>query len=128
MSGAAHLRIIVAVFFVGGILAIGIFTVLPLFLDDMNFIPFVWVNGSVAIGLAIWLYRGSNIARILLIVISAFGIVSWGYLFAETVGYSWTVAAVWGIAAVLSVYCLSALAFSKDVRDELARRRDADVK
>jgi hypothetical protein len=121
MSGVAHLRIVVAVFTVGGVLALLLYAS-SLFLSDMGVFPFLWANGLASIGLAIWLYRGSNVARILLIVLSVIGILLWGAFFIGSVRHSLAVATVPGIAAILSVYCLWALMFSKEVRAEIDRR------
>jgi hypothetical protein len=116
-----HLRIVVAVFVVGGIAALVPYA-LSLFLDDISVFPFGWAGGFGSIALAAWLSRGSDVARILLIVVSVFGILIYGYLFAAALRASGTVAAVLGIVVVLSGYCLWALAFSQAVRAELARR------
>jgi hypothetical protein len=40
---------------------------------------------------------------------------------------SWTTAAFVGVFALISAYCLWALAFSQDVRAELARRGDTNL-
>jgi hypothetical protein len=124
MSGTAHLRIIVALFVVGGIVALLPYA-LSLFMDGINLYPFGWVGGVASIALAAWLYRGSNIARNLLIVFSVLGLLFYGALLIMIVRDSLQAAAVLGIFVVLSGYCLWALMFSKDVRAELARREAA---
>jgi hypothetical protein len=124
MSGIAHLRIIVALFVVGGIVALSPYA-LSLFMDGINLYPFGWVGGVASIALAAWLYRGSNIARNLLIVFSVLGLLFYGALLIMIVRDSIEAAAVLGIFVVLSGYCLWALTFSKDVRAELARREAA---
>jgi uncharacterized MnhB-related membrane protein len=124
MSGTAHLRIIVALFVVGGIVALSPYA-LSLFMDGINLYPFGWVGGVASIALAAWLYRGSNIARNLLIVFSVLGLLFYGALLIMIVRDSLQAAAVLGIFVVLSGYCLWALMFSKDVRAELARREAA---
>jgi len=121
MSGAAHLRIVIALFVIGGILALAPY-VASLFSDDINLYPFGWVGGLASIALAIWLSRGSNITRNLLVVFSVLGLLFYGGLVFEVLKHSLAIAAVLGIFAVLSGYCLWALMFSKDVRAELARR------
>jgi hypothetical protein len=125
MSGTAHLRIIVALFVVGGIVALLPYA-FSLFMDGINLYPFGWVGGVGSIALAAWLYRGSNIARNLLIVFSVLGLLFYGALLIMIVKDSLQAAAVLGIFVVLSGYCLWALMFSKDVRAELARR-DAEM-
>ena len=40
---------------------------------------------------------------------------------------SWTTAAFLAVFALISAYSLWALAFSRDVREELARRRDKNI-
>jgi hypothetical protein len=121
MTGVAHVRIVVTIFVVGGVLALVPYA-LSLFLDDISLFPFGWAGGFGSIALAAWLSRGSDVARILLIVVSVFGIVIYGYLFAAALRASGTVAAILGIIVALSGYCLWALAFSQAVRTELARR------
>jgi hypothetical protein len=121
MSGTAHLRIVVAVFVVGGIAALVPYA-LALFSDDISLFPFGWAGGIGSIALAAWLSRGANIARVLLLVVSVFGVLIYGYLFAISLRHSGAAAAVLGIIVVLSGYCLWALAFSQGVRAELARR------
>jgi hypothetical protein len=127
VSGVVHLRIVVALFIVGGILALMPYA-LSLFLDDVQPSPFGWAGGVGSIALAAWLSRGSNIARNLLIVFSVLGLLFYGMLLLTIVRDSWSTATILGIFGILSGYCLWALAFSKDVRAELARRRDANMK
>jgi hypothetical protein len=124
MAGIVHLRIVIALFLVGGVSALMPYA-LSLFSEDVEPYPFGWVGGISSIAVALWLSRGSNIARTLLIIFSCLGLVFYGYLVLMAGTKSWQVTAFVGIFAVISGYCLWALAFSKDVRDELARRRDA---
>ena len=73
MSGATHLRIVIALLIVGGISSLAPY-VATLFLKDVTpFSPFVWAGGLV-IALAVWLSRGSMIARNLLVVVSIIGL------------------------------------------------------
>ena len=121
MSGAAHLRIVVALLVVGGLSSLAPY-VAALFVDDVApYSPFSW-TGGLLIPLAAWLARGSPIARNLLIMVSIIGVVFWSYVTFAALKYSASVAAVVGVFAVISAYCLWALMFSKDVRAELARR------
>jgi hypothetical protein len=121
MSGATHLRIVVALFVVGGILALAPY-VASLFSEDVNLYPFGWVGGLASIALALWLARGSNIARNLLVVFSVLGLLFYGGLVFAVLKHSLAIAAVLGVFALLSGYCLWALLFSKDVRAELDKR------
>jgi hypothetical protein len=121
MSGAAHLRIVIALFVIGGILALAPY-VASLFSEDITLYPFGWVGGLASIALAIWLSRGSNIARTLLAVFSVLGLLFYGGLLFSVLKYSLAIAAVLGVFALLSAYCLWALLLSKDVRAELVRR------
>ncbi len=121
MSGAAHLRVVIVLFFVGGIFALLPY-VLSLFVDNISLYPFGWVGGIASIALAVWLSQGSNIARNVLVVFSILGVLFYGVLLFTVLKYSTTVAAVLGILVVLSGYCVWALMFSKEVRAELARR------
>jgi hypothetical protein len=121
MSGATHLRIVIALLVVGGIGALAPYAA-SLFSKDVTLYPFGWAGGLASIGLAIWLSRGSIIARNLLVVVSAIGVLFWSYLALAAVSHSWSIAAVPGIIAVVSAYCLWALKFSKDVHAELDKR------
>ena len=80
-----------------------------------------------SIVLALWLSRGSNIARALLVMFSSLGLAFYGYLALMVGSRSWTTAASIGVFAVISAYSLWALAFSQNVRVELARRADTNV-
>ena len=121
MSGATHLRIVIALLIVGGISSLAPY-VATLFLKDVTpFSPFVWAGGLV-IALAVWLSRGSMIARNLLVVVSIIGLLFYGYLALTALKHSWYVAAAIGFFAAISAYCLWALMFSKEVRAELDRR------
>jgi hypothetical protein len=124
MNGIVHLRIVITIFVVGGILALLPYA-LFLFLDGISVSPFGWVGGIGSIALAAWLSRGSNIARNLLVVFSILGLLFYGMLLFMTLRDNQSTAAFLGIFCTLSGYCLWALLFSKDVRAELARRRDA---
>jgi hypothetical protein len=124
MSGAAHLRIVIALLFVGGISSLAPYVASPFFKDITPFSPFSWAGGLL-IPLAVWLWRGSIIARNLLIVVSSIGVLFWGYLALMAIQHSWSVAAVIGVFAAISAYCLWALKFSKDVRAELDKRAGA---
>jgi FtsH-binding integral membrane protein len=121
MSGAAHLRIVVALFVVGGILALAPY-VASLFSEDVNLYPFGWVGGLASIALALWLARGSNIARNLLVVFSVLGLLFYGGLVLAVLKHSLAIAAVLAVFTALSGYCLWALMFSKGVRAELDKR------
>jgi hypothetical protein len=124
MYGIVHLRIVITLFVIGGIVALLPY-MLFLFLDDINLSPFGWVGGIGSIVLAAWLSRGSNIARNLLIIASILGLLFYGTLLLTILKQSWSTAAVLGVFGVLCGYCLWALMFSKEVRAELARRRNA---
>jgi hypothetical protein len=124
MYGIVHLRIVITLFVIGGIVALLPY-VLFLFLDDINLSPFGWAGGIGSIGLAAWLSRGSNTARNLLIIFSILGLLFYGTLLLTILKQSWSTAAVLGVFGVLCGYCLWALMFSKEVRAELARRRNA---
>ena len=50
-----------------------------------------------------------------------------GYLALMVGSRSWTTAAFLGVFALISAYSLWALAFSQDVRVELARRGDKNI-
>jgi hypothetical protein len=121
MSGAAHLRIVIALFLIGGIFALAPY-VASLFSKDINLYPFGWAGGLAAIALAIWLSRGSAIARNLLVVFSILGLLFYGGLAFAALQHSVAFAAVLGVFAIISAYCLWALMFSKDVRAEIDRR------
>jgi hypothetical protein len=121
MSGAAHLRIVIALLIVGGIASLAPYVASPFFKDITPFSPFVWVGGFL-IPIGVWLWRGSIIARTLLVVVSAIGVLFWSYVALAAIQHSWSIAAVPGIFAAVSAYCLWALKFSKDVRAEIDKR------
>jgi hypothetical protein len=121
MSGATHLRMVIALLVVGGISSLAPYVASLFFKDITPFSPFVWVGG-VLIPLAVWLSRGSIIARNLLVVVSMIGVLFWSYLALAAMKYDWSIAAMIGLFAAVSAYCLWALMFSKEVRAELDRR------
>jgi hypothetical protein len=121
MSGAAHLRIVIALLVVGGISSLAPYVASLFFKDITPYSPFGWVGGLV-IALAAWLSRGSMIARNLLVLVSILGVLFYGLLTLEAVKHSWSIAALIGFFAAVSAYCLWALMFSKEVRAELDRR------
>jgi hypothetical protein len=121
MSGATHLRMVIALLVVGGISSLAPYVASLFFKDITPFSPFVWVGG-VLIPLAVWLSRGSIIARNLLVVVSMIGVLFWSYLALAAMKYNWSIAAMIGLFAAVSAYCLWALMFSKEVRAELDRR------
>jgi hypothetical protein len=123
MSGIVHLRIVVALFIVGGILSLLPYA-FALFLDGVNVTPFGWAGGVASIAFALWLSRGSNIARNVLILFSILGLLFYGMLIFMILKDSWSAAVVLSIFGILSGYCLWALMFSRDVRAELARRSE----
>src|SRR6516225_3309755 len=126
MAGIVHLRIVIAVFLVGGIAALMPYA-LSLFSEDVKPFPFGWVGGLSSIALVLWLSRGSNIARALLVIYACLGLAFYGYLALMVGSRSWTTAAFLGVLALISAYSLWALAFSQDVRVELARRPDTNL-
>jgi hypothetical protein len=121
MSGAAHLRIVIALLVIGGISSLAPYVASLFFKDVTPYSPFGWTGGFV-IALAAWLWRGSMIARNLLIVVSILGVLFYGLLALAAVKHSWSIAAMIGLFAAVSAYCLWALMFSKEVRAELDRR------
>ena len=126
MAGIVHLRLVMALFIIGGCLAI-----LPYALSlaiDESFSPLGAIFGVVAIVLAVWLSQGSTIARSLLIVMSIVGFVVYVITFVLTLGDSWLDAIPLAVFAALSAYCLWALTFSEDLRAELASRRERHAK
>ena len=127
MAGIVHLRIVVAIFVIGGIVSLLPYG-LSFLVDGMHTSPFGLISaiGSIAIG--VWLSRGSEIARYILIVISIFGLLLCGLVVFLVAGSNGPLGAALGLSCVLTGYCLWVLMFSKDVRTELARRRDANAK
>lgn len=124
MNGIVHLRIVVTIFVVGGIVALLPYALFP-FVEGISVSPFGWLGGVGSIALASWLSRGSIIARNLLVAFSISGVVFYGMLLLAALRDSRSTAVVLGIFCMLCGYCLWALLFSKDVRAQLARRRDA---
>jgi hypothetical protein len=101
MAGIVHLCLVIAVFLVGGIAALMPYA-LSLFSEDVKPFPFGWVGGLSSIALALWLSRGSNIARALLILFSCLGLAFYGYLALMVGSRSWTTAAFLGVFALIS--------------------------
>jgi hypothetical protein len=126
MAGLVHLRVVMALFIIGGCLAILSFALSPLI--DESFSALGAIFGVVAIVLAVWLSRGSTIARVLLIVLSIVGLAVYVITFFLTLGDSWLDAIPLAVLAVLSAYCLWVLTFSEDLRAELASRRARSMK
>jgi hypothetical protein len=67
MIGIVHLRVVVTIFCVWGILSCLPYA-LSFLVDDEQAFPFSWVSGVACIAFSVWFSRGSNIARYLLIV------------------------------------------------------------
>ena len=125
MGGIVHLRVVMALFIIGRCLAILPYA-LSLAIDESPS-PLGAIFGVVAIALAVWLSRGSTIARSLLIVLSIVGLVVYIVTFFLTVGESWLDAIPLAVYAVLSAYCLWVLTFSEELRAEIASRRERHV-
>jgi hypothetical protein len=126
MSGVVHLRIVVTIFVVGGIVSLVPFA-LSFFVDGVHTSASNLLGGIGSAAIAILFSRGSNIARHLMIIYSIFGLLLWGLslLFLLTGNYG--LSAVVAVAGAFSGYCLWVSAFSKGVRAELARRREANM-
>ena len=118
MSGAAHLRIVIALLVVGGISSLAPYVASPFFKDITPFSPFGWVGGLGGIALAAWLCRGSNIARNLLVIFSILGLLFYGILLLTILRDSWSIAAVLGIF----VHFVRLLPVGLDVLQRRARR------
>jgi hypothetical protein len=126
MSGIVHLRIVVTIFVVSGIVSVLPFA-LSLLMDGVHTSVPSLVGGIGSIAIAIWFSRGSNIARYIMIVYSIFGLLLCGLLLFLLGGnLEWAV--LFGVTGALCGYCLWVSMFSKDVRAELSRRREANMK
>jgi hypothetical protein len=125
MTGTTHLRIVTTIFIVSGIFILLPY-VMSLFLDGLHTPPIGLIGGIGSIAVAVWFSRGSNIARYLLIVSSILGLLICLFLLFVGVAEDGPTGAVIGVTAALSAYCLWVLMFSKDVRAEFARRREAN--
>jgi hypothetical protein len=82
----------------------------------------------VDIALVVWLCRGSNVAAYILSALLIIGFVLWGLLIFA--GVSESDAVMLGVGAlgfIVSGYCWWAVTFSREVRTELARRREAHL-
>jgi hypothetical protein len=80
MIGIVHLRVVVTIFCVWGILSCLPYA-LSFLVDDEQAFPFSWVSGVACIAFSVWFSRGSNIARYLLIVLSIIGLLVDGMYF-----------------------------------------------
>ena len=120
MSGATHLRMVIALLVVGGTTSLAPYVALS-FQGHHAVLP-IRLGRRILIPLAVRLSRGSIIARNLLVVVSMIGVLFWSYLALAAMKYGWSIAAMIGFFAAVSAYCLWALKFSKEVRAELDRR------
>ncbi len=126
MSGIVHLRIVVTIFVIGGIVSLLPFA-LSLFMDGVNTSVSQLVGGIGGMAVAIWFSRGSHIARYIMIIYSIIGLLLCGLVLFLLAGYlEWV--ALFGVTAIFCGYCLWVSAFSKSVRAELSRRREANMK
>jgi hypothetical protein len=126
MSGIVHLRIVVTIFVVGGIVSVLPYA-LSLFMDGVRTSAFNLGGGIGGAAIAVLFSRGSHIARYLMITYSVFGLLICGLLLFLFAGNrEWTVIA--GVVGALCGYCLWVSMFSKDVRAELSHRREVNMK
>jgi hypothetical protein len=103
MTGIVHLRIVTTIFVIGGMLAALPYT-LSLFLDDPPPPLIGWIGGIACIAFAVWFSRGSNIARLFLIVFSILGLLAYGDLIFVVGEGTWLDTAVMGFFGILSGY------------------------
>jgi hypothetical protein len=126
MSGVVHLRIVVTLFVAGGIVSVLPFA-LSLFMDGVHTSVPSLLGGVGTAAIAILFSRGSNIARYLMIIYSIFGLLLCILLLFLLGGcLEWAV--LFGVTGAFCAYCLWVSMFSKDVRAELSRRREANKK
>jgi hypothetical protein len=126
MSGIVHLRIVVTIFVVGGIVSLLPFA-LSFFMDGVHTSVSQLAGGIGGMAIAIWFSRGSHIARYIMIIYSIFGLLICGLLLFLLAGHL-ELAAIVGVTGAFCGYCLWVSMFSKDVRAELSRRREANMK
>jgi hypothetical protein len=126
VSGIVHLRIVVTIFVIGGILSILPFA-LSLFMDGVHTSAFNLAGGVGSAAIAVLFSRGSHIARYLMITYSIFGLLICGFLLFLLAGNR-ELTVIVGVAGALCGYCLWVSMFSKDVRAELSRRREVNMK
>jgi hypothetical protein len=117
---------VVTFFVISGIVSLLPFA-LSLFMDGVDTSASSLVGGIGGMAIAIWFSRGSHIARYIMIIYSIFGLLLCGLLLILLAGHL-ELAALLGVAAVFCGYCLWVSAFSKGVRAELSRRREANMK
>ena len=123
MTGIVHLRAVTTIFVLGGMLAALPYS-LSLFLDDPPPPLIGWIGGIACIVFAVWVARGSNIARFFLIDFSILGLLAYGILIFVVGEGTWLDIAAMGFFGILSGYCLWVLMFSKKLLAELSRRRE----
>jgi hypothetical protein len=127
MTGPFHLRAVATIFILSGIFVLIPFA-LSLFQPGGPRSPTGAVAGMVDIGLAIWLTRGSQIARCFLAVFSGLGLLLCGALFFLGARGAPEVALPAAVGVILCGYCVWALTLSPELGAELALRLEARKK
>jgi hypothetical protein len=124
MTGKFHVRMVAGLLLtLGGLIALG--TAILFFLDGEDVKPISLIGTFIDVGLAVWLLRGSNAASYFISGISIITIGAWLISITSFHGDALDVAFI-AVGFVVSGYCWWAVTFSKKVRAELARRRDAN--
>jgi hypothetical protein len=127
MSGVFHLRVVA-----GTIIAMsGLVIVLEaavFFLNGRLANPGSLIGQIVDIALVVWLYRGSKVAAYILSALLILGLAVCVLLISAGVLGSDPVTVGVGVLGFIATgYCWWAVTFSKEVRAELARRREAHL-
>jgi hypothetical protein len=125
MSGAFHIRMVAGIFMVLSGLVIVPQAMFYFAYGELEN-PINFVGALVIVALAVWLWRGSRAASYLVSVLSILLVGSWIFALPSFLESG---ALMTGFAAVMFValgYCWWAVTFSKVVRAELAKRREAD--
>jgi hypothetical protein len=127
MSGAFHLRMVA-----GGIAAMCSLTIVSqaavFFLNGRLANPGSLIGSVVNIALVVWLCRGSKVAAYILSALLIIGFAVWVlWISAGVLGSDAVMVGVGALGFIVSGYFWWAVTFSKEVRAELARRREAHL-
>jgi hypothetical protein len=126
MSGAFHIRMVAGILITLCGLVIVLQVTAFLMSGELEH-PSNLVGAILNIALVVWLCRGSNTAAYILSAFMIIGIAGWVLvLFAGGLESDPFAAGFFAFGLLASAYCWWAVTFSKEVRAELARRREAN--
>ncbi|MET2831979.1 hypothetical protein [Mesorhizobium shangrilense] len=123
MNGTNHIRAVAGIFFV--MAALGVLSEITMLIlgESLNAVA-AFSSVAYAIG-AYYFIKGSNVAKILLTVMSIIAFLLEGAIAVVAISDGLAIGTVMLLFAGLSAYCLYALQFSASLRSEFARRSAA---